>query len=552
MDNFRLPASCLILLSFIFLTATFEAVFAQEDTAHLSFKKTAILKTNTRTYVVKKGEWLLEIMRTQVGMTSHRITIIKKLNPHIKDINRIEPGQVVILPEMEPPAGAERDDTSPTMAYTIKKGDSITRIAIRQLKVTNLSEVIKTVNDIKRLNRNIKNYNIIYPGQMLELPRRGIVIAKQEAKVSEAESPTKIEDISKEKPVILPETRLSIIKHVIGLMNGSLITTGKYYVPIPQVGQVTIDCTTIPAVELDDGSIILLDFSDRIPDTLNNMIQASWKNYHPIKINDRENTATTLQKIINASINYAMTKRTTPYIVGNSPPLQLSVDWMITKSMSEGKPYLQGLSFVTDDTQLLPKPMIAYAEKNGLIITEIMEGSGVVSASDEDYTIPQVSTINASTNTELINALLNDLGYPTAKDTEVGIFDTTKDGINLSIKADLLVKKGDKQIILLTKKIPQQFIDTLRNRGTEVLFFEEKETRKAVIERVLQAMNVPFSFNSFSFSIPEKTNNPKGTISFPAFKIARDKGFFYLIDFDIDRDIYGLLHDRWEVNIVKY
>ena len=44
-------------------------------------------------------------------------------------------------------------------------------------------------------------------------------------------------------------------------MNGSLITAGKYYIPISEVGQVTIDCSTIPIVEMDDGSSIFLDFS---------------------------------------------------------------------------------------------------------------------------------------------------------------------------------------------------------------------------------------------------------------------------------------------------
>ena len=552
MYNFRLPALCLILLSLVIITATCEVVFAQEDTAHLSFEKTAPSKMKTRTYVVKEGDWLFGIMQSQAGLSLHRSTIIKKLNPNIKDVNRIYPGQVLILPDIEPPASADKDGSLPTEAYTIKRGDSITRIAVRQFNITKLSEVIRTVNEIKRLNPDIKNYNLIYPREILRLPRRSIIIAKQETKVSEAESPTQVEDLSKEKTVTLPETRLAVIRHVIGRMNGSLITTGKYYIPIPQVGQVTIDCTTIPAVELDDGNIFLLDFSNRIPDTLKNMIRANWNNYHPIKVNDLESTATTLQKIINASNKYTMTKRTMPYITGNSPTLQLSVDWMIAKSTPEGKPYLQGLSFVTDDAQLLPKPMITYAERNGLIITEIMVGNGVVSASDEDYTLPQVSTLNAIANTELIDALLNELGYPIVKDAEVGIFDTTKEGFNISIKADLTVKREDKQIIILSKKIPQQFIDNLKNRGTEIIFLEEGETRKAVIEKVLQAMSIPFSFNSFSFSIPEKTNNPKGTISFPAFKIARDKGYFYLIDFDVDRDIYGLLNDRWEVNVVKY
>lgn len=552
MDNVRITAFCLICLSFVILTATCEGVFAQEDTAHLSFEKTAPSKMKTRTYVVKEGDCLFGIMQNQAGLTLHQTTIIKKLNPNIKNINRIYPGQVLTLPEIEPPARADRDGSSPTVAYKISKGDSITRIAIRQFQLTKLSEVVKTVNEIKRLNPEIKTYNLIYPREILRLPRRSIIIAKQETKVSEAESYSQIEDLSKEKPAILPETRLAVIRHVISRMNGSLIATGKYYIPIPEVGQVTIDCTTIPAVELDDGNTILLDFSNRIPDTLKNMIQANWKNYHPIKINDLESTATTLQKIINASSIYTMTKRTTPYIIGNNPPLQLSIEWMITKSTSGGTPYLQGLSFVTGNDQLLPKPMITYAERNGLIITEILVGNGIISASDEEYTIPHVSTMNTGTNTALINALLNELGYPTAKDADVRVFDTTKEGFNVSIKADLTVKKGDKQIIILSKKIPQQFIDNLKHRGTDVIFLEEEAARKAVIEKILQTVNIPFSFNSFSFSIPEKTNNPKGTISFPAFKIARDKGYFYLIDFDIDRDIYGLLNNKWEVSIVKY
>jgi len=552
MENFRMPSFCLIFFSFVIFTAACESVFAQEDTAHLSFEKTAPLKMKTRTYVVKEGDWLFGIMQNQAGLTLHRATIIKKLNPNIKNINRIYPGQVLILPETEPRAGADRDGSSPAEAYEIRKGDSITRIAIRQFQLTKLSEVIKTVNEIKRLNPEIKNYNLIYPREILRLPRRSIIIAKQETKISEAESSSQIKDLSKQNPAILPETRLAVIRHVISKMNGALITTGKYYIPIPEVGQVTIDCTTIPAVELDDGNIILLDFSNRIPDTLKNMIQANWKNYHPIKISDLESTATSLQKIINVSHIYTMTKRTTPYIVGNNPPLQLSIEWMITKSTSEGTPYLQGLSFVTGNDQLLPKPVVTYAERHGLIVTEILVGNGVISASDEEYTIPQVSTMNTDTNLELINALLNELGYPTVKDAEIGIFDTTKEAFNVSIKADFIVKKENKQIIILSKKIPQQFIDNLKNRGIEALTLEEGETRKAVIEKILQAVNIPFSFNTFSFSIPEKTNSPKGTISFPAFKIARDKGYFHLIDFDIDRDIYGLLNNRWEVSIVKY
>jgi hypothetical protein len=387
----------------------------------------------------------------------------------------------------------------------------------------------------------------------LQLPRRSIVITKQEAQAPEAESSLKVvKDEAKDKPIILPQAHLDIIKVVINRMNGSLITLGKYYIPIPQLGQVTIDCSIIPIVEMDDGSSIFLDFSNRIPDTLKNMIQSNWKNYHLVEIVSSDDTAAILQKIVNASNIYTMTRRTTPYTIGNSPPLLLSVDWIITKKTKEGKPYLQGLSFVSDNSRLLPKPLITYAERNGMIMTEILDGQGIISAPDEKYTSPQVLKMNVSTNMELVNSLLNELGYQTTRDTEVGILDASASGFYLSIKADVLAKKGDKQIIILSKKVPQQFVDSLKTRGTETVTLDGGETKKPVIEKVLRAANIPFSFASFSFSVPEKTDKPAGTISFPAFKITRDKGDFYLIDFDIDRDIYGLLNNKWEVNIVRY
>ena len=130
-------------------------------------------------------------MRAQAGVTAHRLTLIKKLNPEIKDLNKIKPGQVVILPEMERRAVPEGEENSEAMNYTIRKGDSISRIAMRELNVK-MPELRKVVEDIKQLNPDIRNYDRIYPGQTLQLPRRSIVITKQEVKAQEAESSCKI------------------------------------------------------------------------------------------------------------------------------------------------------------------------------------------------------------------------------------------------------------------------------------------------------------------------------------------------------------------------
>ena len=544
MNILRFKAFSLILISCIVLSGTFEIVQAKDETAHLEFRKTATSLSKKRPYVVKKGEWLFDILRTQVGITSGRHTIIKALNPHIKDIDKIEPGDVIYLPDIPPQSVGSTD-------YIIKKGDSITRIAIRHLHAAPY-ELKNTVNDIKRLNPHIKNYNLIYPGHALQLPRKGILLTTQETKTSEAESSLQIKDESKEKQVMLPETRLAIIGHVISRMKGTLITAGKYYIPIPNSGQVTVDCSTIPVVELDDGSTIFLDFSDQIPDALKNIIHANWKNYNFLKVNSLDGTAAILKKIIDSSSAYSMTKSTKPLIVGEAPRTTLAIDWMITKKNTADKSYSQGLSFITDMSQLMPRKLIAYAEKSGIIVTEILDGQGVMSAPDEKYVLPQLSILPSKTNIELADALLALLGYTAVKDSEIVVFETSKEGFNLSMKTDLRVKKGDKQIIFHSKRLPQQFIDNLRNRGTEVALFEDGESLKSVIGKVLQSITIPFSYENFLFSFPEKTDYPKARISLPAIKIVRDKGHIYLTEFDIDRDIYGLLHTTWDVTIVKY
>jgi hypothetical protein len=545
MNYLRSSAFFLILISCIFLSAAFNIVLAKDETAHLEFRKTAASLSKKRPYVVKKGEWLFDILRTQVGITSGRYTIIKALNPQIKDIDKIEPGDVIYLPDIDP-----RGEGS--MNYIIKKGDSITRIVIRHLQV-NSSELHKTINLIKRLNPYIKNYDLIYPGHALQLPRKEILLGKQEDRGSEAETLFQIKDDPKEKQAILPALHLAIVGHVINRMNGTLLTAGKYYIPLPQARQVTIACSTIPVVELDDGSVIFLDFADRIPDALNTIIKANWKNYTFLKVNSLEGTAAILMKIIDTSNAYAMTKSTNPLIVGEFPRTTIAVDWLITKKNPSDKSYSQGLSFIRDISHLLPRNLIVYAEKHGLIVTEILDGQGVISAPVEQYTMPQLSTLSSGTNIELADALLILLGYSTAKDSEIVADEKGKDNFNLSMKTDLLAKKGNKNVAVFhSRKISQQYIDNLKNSGTEVALFEDGEPLKSVIGKILQAAKIPFSYETFLFSFPEKTSYPKGTISFPAFKIAQDKGYIYLTESDIDRDIYGLLNNKSGVTIVKY
>ena len=473
-----------VVLLVLILAIPSHVLCAGEDTAYLTLKKTATSKRKLHTYVVKKGDTILNIIRRQFGAKDKDVykilKIVKHLNPKIKNANRIHPGQKLLLPGKE-------------VLETTKRG---------------------------------------------ETPAIGKGTAGADVKMEA-------------KPSMSAKNHLPVIRHAISQLDGSVTTTGNYYIPIPPAGQITVNCSTVPVVELYDGSRVLLDFSSQIPEDLKRMIESTWRNYSIIS-NDR-GILSVLEKIISTSKTYSFRKFGEYVNVGENPKIKIWLEWLVSNKISTGgKPCLHGLNLVKDRSQLLPQSIKKYAEKNNLTITEIIAESRVASATDEAYTVPHFPTINSGTNRELVDSLLTTLGYTPSKNAEVKIFDSIKDGFDMSVKADLLLRTEGKCVIINFKKLSQQFINIFKERGTKIVFISEGEQKKMVVQKVLYTMNIPFSSDDFKFSIPQKASNPRTIIYLPAIKMTKDKSSMYLTDSNIDSEIYGLLHRKWGVNLVKY
>jgi hypothetical protein len=147
-------------------------------------------------------------------------------------------------------------------------------------------------------------------------------------------------------------------------------------------------------------------------------------------------------------------------------------------------------------------------------------------------------------------AFLSSLALNPAKDVDIKVFDMAKDGFNLSIKADVLVKNEDKKYIIYSRSMPQQFINVLKEAGNELIFVSDNDTPKVTLEKILRGLGIPFVSGYFTFSGLDKNAAPF-TFGFNGTKIITDKNL-YLIDFDIDPGIRGLLQELWSANIARY
>jgi hypothetical protein len=566
------------------LAAIFSAVFfcglsmAKEDTAQITLKKTATSKQKLYTYTVKKGDMISTIVRQISNINEEDIKdnyqLIKDLNPDISNLNRLYTGQLLVLPgkplsepgQNKSESKTEENATSAAYSakpagrdtYAIVKGDSLIKIIHRELKIkSNTQQMLKV---IQSLNPRIVDVNRIYAGQTIKLPGQKVFVkAADEEKivvpevVKQAESQTQPEEIIelKEKIVMPPEARLALIKHVITQMNGSMMTTGNYYLPIPKTGQVTIDCSKIPVIEFDDQTIMFLDLDNRAEDNLKKMINDNWANYYLIKVDKRDDVIAVLKKIFNTAKDYSMTKRETPMTIGSLPPVDLIVDWIITKANSkQSQPLMQGLSIVYGNNPLLPKSIKNYAQKNGLIITEFSEETGVVGNPEEIYSLSPMHIFPTTSVKDFSYALISYLGFKADKDAEVKVFNIVKDGFNLSIKADVLVKSAGKRYIIYSRILPAQFVSALEKAGYEVIFVAEDDPPKTIVEKILPCLNATFASGLFTFSGVDKNQAPY-VLSFQGTKIKTDTNL-YIIDFEIDQGLRSLLREAWAANIARY
>lgn len=558
-------------LALVYQPVTAETV--KEDTAQLTFKKTAISKKNLYTYTVKDGDTLARIIRSIPGSTDKDISrhyeLIKELNPAIPDIEDLEVGQSIVLPGKpstensdnkieEQTASISKIPRSAKVFYKIKKGDTLYKIVRSELKLAehNIPQAVRT---IKGMNPNLRNVNRIYAGTIIRLPDKTVFVKTPEdikpvtqemAIISEKSTqPEKIIEV-KEKKAMPPEARLALLKQILTQMNATVTTDGNYYLPIPKAGQVTIDCAKIPLIEFDDNTTVFLDLEDRAHGNLKKMISSNWKNYHLVKIENNDDLISILQKVLTITKNYDVIKAEKPLTVGSRPAVEVLADWLIVKPIlgQQTKSVVQGLRPIHENNFLLPKSIKNYAQRNSLILTEFSEETGMVGKPEELYSLPPIPVFPTTSAKDFAYALVSHLGLTAEKDFDIQLFDTVKDGFNLSIKADVLVHKDDKKYVIYSQLLSQQFTNALKQAGHETIFVNDSDSPKNIMGNVLSGLGIPFTYEQFTFSGPEKNQAPYA-VKFSGTRINQD---LYVVDFDMDSELRGLLKEVWSINIARY
>ena len=185
----------------------------------MSLRKTAVSGKKTQEYVVQEGDSIDKIAQKVLKNTSRRYTIIKELNPELKDLRKIYPGQTLILPveeegaqEMPKPAPPQNNAV---VSYQVKKGDSMSRILKRQLHVKE-ADIPKTLKVVGQMNPGFTDFNRLSIGQTIMLPAVSLATPTPPIAPSGNQGKQKA-DI---KPLLPAEKDMNLFKQLINRSHG--------------------------------------------------------------------------------------------------------------------------------------------------------------------------------------------------------------------------------------------------------------------------------------------------------------------------------------------
>ena len=515
---------------------------SQEDTAHLVLRKKAAAQDSPSVYVVQKGDSLSRIIRRKLGRPAAQSASVRRqvmrLNPQIRNPDRIYPGQRIALPRLGATPGGP--------AYVVNRGDTLSQILHDRLGIT-AGEMAAWIRRVMQLNPGLSSPDRIYPGQALLLPRKDRAPVEAAGPAAQAEGAAEQIDAKAFQPT---GRELAVISAVVRRSGGELVRSGKYFVPLTETEHLAVDCADVPMAELADGSRIFLDFGRRIPDGAAALLRARWGNFTVLQEPGTDGLFSVLEGIFGASAQYAFRRNATALVLGATAGLRLRAEWVLVRRSADGGEHLLAVILrAPAQTPPIPEPVARYAEGKGVAVIEIDEGSGSLRERQAAPAPAEPAVLQGGGNRVFVGSLLDALGYAYRKDQPIPVAD---EGGPLVLRADYAVRIGTRTAIIHFGEMAPAHRVKLREGGMELIQVAGSDDRKTVVEKVLGGLDVPYAAQTEDFRPPGDEEPPPWVLTLSAFRIATAGGTLYLVADDADRGLCAYIGERWRRRIVLY
>ena len=478
-------------------------------------------------YVVKKDDWVFKLFR-QKGEISNRdfpefLRIFKRLNPHIHDIDRIRPGQHIVIPlkkvdQDELPeqssgvvtipyltnAPLPNDATKDSTDYRVKNGDCVSILISEKFGNYGTQSYQKGEKLFRLMNPQIENLNLIYAGQMIRLPDPKIKNQPQPPLDSEAihKNPERDrpdssvafdEKISLSSGVNNPqEPSDSPLPKVASVLDAKLFNKGNYYLPRPGQEDYKVDLSQTPFIKLEDGKRVFFISGDEKQDSDIQTLKSFWKDVLIVNVAPDDS----MEKVFNTvfgSLEGDVIKHRLSFS-DHGVDVEVQGKWIIEKPRKKDEAIRHLCITIIDDLkERTPQSIVRYLDQNNIIIKEILIGKSVEepksNVSRFNIADKNLDIIDASDHETFVKDLLMAMGYQYSPDKNISF---QYAGIQINATSNLATKSNDNIFYIDFGNFYGDAIQAIEKSGYSIIQIKVNDSLDDIIQKLLGVMKTSF------------------------------------------------------------
>ncbi len=481
-------------------------------------------------YVVQKNDWVLKIFRRK-GEIAHQnfrdfLGIFQRLNPHIKDINLIRPGQGIDIPLRKLEHGALPGQASGVVTipfvtltdvkkvikehseiYQVQRGDTVSRLIARKYGRYGSNSYEEGVKLFKAANPQVSNIDLIYAGQKLYLPeptireqtwygsmydREGNLKATLRPQEETPSAPSGPGAEPKAEPRPMPDAlqAQTPLSEAADLVGGKLHAKGTLFLPRNQGEDFELDLQRHPMMEIDGNRKLVFSGDRKIMDMPAGAFANTWPDIKPVTIDDQAS----VQEIVSAVFEALGEEESSSHELSfETKGVQVSVRAKWVRSDEDGRQLcITPIDSIEEQT---PESIRRFVEQNGIVIKEILPG-GVepdrTPAVSRRHAVTHILALAPTDQEDFVRHLTRVLGFGYAPDVAIHF---PYAGIQVQAYANLISADGNREVFVDFGELYGDALTAITKTGLNVVQIEAEESYEAIAQKILAALDMPFEQN---------------------------------------------------------
>ncbi len=398
-------------------------------------------------YTVERNDWVLKIfkLRGEIAQTdfTHFLQIFRRINPHIRNIDRIRPGQQIYIPLRRLREGSGPENRSgivtipfvdlsrstgrkppPTNTYKVKRGDTVSTLIAGQFGRFGSNTYNEAIALFKQLNPHVRDIDLIFTDQTIFLPSglpasQNLALKKNAKESGASPYPQPVTAPDKKnsgssprrpaKPMIPP------LAEAAAIMDAKLLDNGKYYFPRSDKGDLELNLARKPVLEMSNGRRIMLSGEQKLSPQDLETIKTKWKTFTQVNIPPGAPVEDILNTVL-SSVNKTAQAPSLSFSAGGAQ-ISIRAKWIIKGAGTEMNPVRNiCISFIEHPEQRTPTGIVRFLEHHGIKLKEVFRGSKSSAYVRPVQAIPvprqnPVKTVMASGRRSFVNDLLKAMDY---------------------------------------------------------------------------------------------------------------------------------------------